>query len=238
MVTMFPIYAAEESELLSKLAAIDISVPLQEEGGNKVHREQYMFARMLSTLAKEGQLAFPLEVRHREKPDFSLQLPQGTVGIECVEAVPNDWAHINAIRERESPEALIRVPILKPGQSLSSAEKTSIAKGEGAGSVWVGRMAERQWADAHTQVIAEKTAKLRKGNYAEFEKNWLLVQDNWPVPLYHLESRQSAAELCIGSIQPLLESPAFSRILVGNANWLTQLSPGSPTTFSINDLWG
>lgn len=197
-----------------------------------------MVARLLATLAETNQLSFPLQIEHREKPDFALHLPDGSIGIECVEAVSEEWAQIRAIRERDFPDAMIFLPMLSPGQKkFSIKERVAIARGEMAGPPWVGNMAERQWAEAHVHFIAEKTAKLRRGNYSDFKRNWLLIQDEWAVPVYRLEERQEAAKLCAANIEHLLEPPSFSHIFVGNSSWLIRLAPGPVEVFAVRKLW-
>jgi hypothetical protein len=109
--------ASDSDDLRSKLASIDITVPLQGEGRTTQHREQYIAARLMAALSDTDTLSFPLKLQHREQPDFSLVLPDRTVGIECVEAIHQEWAHILAKRERDYPDALISMPHFYPGQS-------------------------------------------------------------------------------------------------------------------------
>ena len=197
-----------------------------------------MAARLLATIADSSAIAFPLRLEHRERPDFALHLPTGSVGIECVEAVSEEWAQIDAIRERDFPEALIMLPMLKAGQKrFALEERIAIAKGEMAGTPWVGNMAERQWAQALAYFIEQKTMKLRAGNYADFSDNWLLIQDEWRVPVYEHEERLEAAELCLSQISHLLQTPAFSFIFVGNSKWLLRLAPEPVQIYPVRDLW-
>ena len=197
-----------------------------------------MAARLLATLAETDQLSFPLQIEHREKPDFALHLPQGTVGVECVEAVSEEWAQILAIRERDFPDAMIFLPMLKPGEKkFSLEERVAIAKGETAGPPWVGKMAERQWAEAHAHFIAQKTKKLRNGNYSDFEQNWLLIQDDWAVPSLREAARQEAGELCAAAIRPFLTPPSFARIFVTSSSWLVRLAPGPVEVRAVTELW-
>jgi hypothetical protein len=224
--------------LLLQLASIDISVPDQTDGRTTSHREQYMVARLLATLAETDQLSFPLQIDHREKPDFALHLPHGTVGIECVEAVSEEWAQIRAIRERDFPDAMIFLPMLKAGEKkFSLQERIAIARGDKAGPPWVGGMAERQWAEAHAYFIADKTEKLRRGNYSDFTRHWLLIQDEWTVPMHRVHERHEAAELCATGIQPLLEPPSFSHIFISNSSWLIRLAPAPVHVYGVRDLW-
>jgi len=224
-------------DLLRQLGSIDISVPLQDEGRTSVHRERYMAARLLSTMAETDLLSYPLRIQHREKPDFGLFWSGTAVGIECVEAIHEEWAQIQAIRERDFPEALIFLPMLRPGQTkFTIEERLEVARGERAGPPWAGNMAERQWAEAMTHFIGRKTEKLRKGGYADFASNWLLIQDEWPVPLHYEEERMEAASLCTELARPCLEGHCFAHVFVGNSRSLIHLAPGAPKLYEMRDL--
>lgn len=230
--------AQTPNDLLRQLSAIDISVPLQDEGRTSAHRERYMAARLLSTAAESDLLSYPLRIQHREKPDFGLFSSETAVGIECVEAIHQEWAQIQAIRERDFPDAMISVPMLRAGQTkFTIEERLEVARGERAGPPWVGNMAERQWAEAMSHFIGRKTEKLRRGYYADFDSNWLLIQDEWPVPLHSEEERMEAASLCIELARSYLEGNCFAHVFVGNSRSLIHLCPGAPKLYEMRDLW-
>lgn len=232
--------ASSRVELQSKLSSTDITVPFRTEGRTSQHCERYMAARLLSTLADTDELTFPLEIAHTDRPDFTLTMAGTKVGLECTEAVSEEWAQIDAFRERDFPEAMVMLPMLRPGKaSFSLEERLAIAKGEKAGSPWVGKMAERQWAQAQAHFIEAKTKKLRAGNYSAFgsENVWLLIQDEWRVPVYGREQVLDAARRCMELIQPLLAPPAFGRIYIGNSKWLVRLVPGPLEIRAMRNLW-
>lgn len=230
--------ANSPSSLLETLAGVDITVPHLTEGRTTQHCKQHLMARVLATLAESPELQYPLNLRHREKPDFGLRLGERSLGVECVEAVPEEWNKIAAIRDKDFPDALVFLPMLKPGRRVFSIEeRVAIARGEKAGPPWAGDMAERQWAEAIAFFISEKTRKLRAGNYGEFESHWLLLQDEWRVPVYREEEKQEAAQLCIPKIESLLSVPCFERIYVSSGQYLIRLAPGPVRLQPIRDLW-
>jgi hypothetical protein len=234
------ISADSAQEFLERLAAVDITVPLvTEESRTKAHREQYMVARLIATLARDAELAYPLQLLHREKPDFLLEQQKKRVGIECVEAVSSEWAHINHIRETEFPDALIMLPMLKPGAtSFTREERIEIAKGGRSGPPWVGKMAERQWAEAIVHFIEGKVKKLRAGNYVEYPQNWLLIHDEWRVPMYSPTHKREAAKLCLDQIQSIAQDGQFfERIYVSSGEWLIKMWPAPLIMAPINNLW-
>lgn len=230
--------AQTTADLVRQLAAIDIAVPFYDEVRLAAHRERYMTARLLATLAQTDMLAYPLRLEHREKPDFGLFFSDSAIGIECVEAIHPEWAQIQAIRERDFPDALVFLPMLSPGEtSFSIDQRVQIACGERAGPPWVGNMAKRQWAKAMAHFIQLKTEKLRKGNYSDFTENWLLIQDEWPVPLYREEERIEAATLCLDLIRPFFRQPCFSNFFIGSSSWLLHIDERGVKMHRVHDLW-
>lgn len=230
--------ATSPAELNELLSAIDITVPLQTEGRKNEHREQYMMARLLSTLSSSSVLKFPLKLDHQDRPDFALQIADQKIGVECVEAVPEEWAQIQAIREQDFPDYWISPPKLRPGEkTLTLEKKIEHAKGERTGPPWVGKMAQKQWIAAMEFFVSQKTRKLRSGNYSEFNENWLLIQDEWPVPLYGQQERAEAASIFSHKLADLLMPPAFANIFIGNSKWLIHIAQGQVEMMSMRDLW-
>ena len=224
--------------LLAALRKIDITVPHITEGRRSQHRERYLMARFLATAAESQRVRYPMEVEHRDKPDFVLHLDTDRVGVECVEAVPEEWYEIEAIRERSYPDALNWGQSFKPGEKVFTAEqKVEVASGVRAGPPWVGSMAEAQWAEAMEHFIRIKTEKLRTGNYAEFPHMWLLVQDEWRVPMYSREQVEEAAALCLPRIADLQVEPCFTSIFVCSRGWLLSFEVGHFTMEPIRELW-
>lgn len=230
--------AIDAADLIETLSRIDIRVPPQNSGRTAAHRERYMAARLLATLASTGALSFPLRLVHREKPDFALHGLTGALGIECVEAIHEEWAQIQAIRERDFPEKPIFLPRLKPGrESLSITERVEFASGERMGCGWGGNSPEIEWAEAIAHVVNEKTKKLRNGNYSEFNRCWLLIQDEWPVPVHSYEDYVEASNRC-GELMSKFELGSdFERVYAANSRWLVQLVPAPIRVQPVRDLW-
>ncbi|KIL05685.1 hypothetical protein QX25_06690 [Stutzerimonas stutzeri] len=87
------------AELRTKLAELDIDVPARSEGRRNHHAERYCIAHLLATLPAE-RLSFPLTLVHSDKPDFVLTMSGTEVGIEHTEAVPENVARANFLREK------------------------------------------------------------------------------------------------------------------------------------------
>lgn len=232
------VQAANAGELCSKLSHMDITVPFVTEGRLAEHRERYTGARFLATFANADLLTYPIDVQHADRPDLTISTNGKRIGIECVEAVPEDWYEIEALRERHFPEALNFGQIYYPAQNrFTKEERWAIAKGEQMGGPWVGTMAECSWAAAMEHFIRQKLAKLRSGNYSGFDELWLLVQDEWRAPMYYESQLAGAMELITGKIPELFESPCFARVFICRNQSIIQLQSQGWSSTQVNNLW-
>lgn len=231
--------ATSVADLHAQLSAIEITVPLVSEGRTKEHRERYSMARFLATKASLGQLRFPIDVVHGEKPDFKIKLAGEEIGAECVEAVPNEHYHIEDIRERHYPEAMNFQQKFSPGeQTFTFDEKHDIASGSYAGPPWMSDEMKRNWIGAMEFFVADKTLKLRNGNYCESGLIWLLVQDEWPNPLhfYPQKIREAAGDLLL-RLAPYFAPPAFAAVFIASGNQLLSFQGGQLVVGQICNLW-
>ena len=103
-IEMQSLTAASVDQLLASLEQIDISVPLRTEGRTTGHCEASSICRFLSTYSDTELLTYPLELTHRDRPDFLIKHSAGEVGIEVTEVVPENRAAVDAYRERKGIE--------------------------------------------------------------------------------------------------------------------------------------
>ncbi len=228
------------TDLLSQLRNINIAVPSITKGRPNRARERYMMARFLATIAESELVCYPLTIEHRDKPDFALRHQNGEVGVECVEAVPDEWYRIQEIRDRDFPDALNFGQHFRPGKRVrvfTDEERIEVANGSRASYPWVGNMAAKQWTEAMEYFIRSKTDKLRSGNYSEFQNMWLLIQDEWRVPMHSEEDVRESAEMCLTRISEFLVPPCFSTIYICCRGWLLSFENGRFTMDPIRDLW-
>ena len=236
---LFALSAASKTDLFAQLRRVDITVPLITEGRTKEHRERYLMARILATLASADLLAFPIKVFHSEKPDFLLSFDGSEIGAECVEVVPQELYEIEVLREKLYPHEMNFGQIFKPGQQkFTLEEKHGIARGEVLGPPWMPDMAKRNWIAAIMHFIAGKTKKLRNGNYSSTATNWLLLQDEWPTSLrFYPEQVREAAVECSKQVDSMLEPPSFQAIYVASGEQLLMFKRGSVRVEPIFNLW-
>ena len=195
---MQPIVASSKAELLSQLRRIDISVPPRGDGRTTEHSERWSICRLLSTLAEAQVLRYPIELEHRDRPDFVLTQGGELIGIEFTEAIPANWAWANAKREENAYDNFIPLQKFVPGEPLRTADEVdAIARGTNWGDGWVGDAPERQWSDAMLHFAIGKAKKLAHPGFTPYAHNWLLIYDNWPLPALEEEvaARHFASKL-------------------------------------------
>ncbi|NYE22089.1 hypothetical protein [Pigmentiphaga litoralis] len=171
------------AQLKARLAELDIDVPLRSEGRRNHHAERYCIAHLLATLPVE-QLSFPLNLTHSDKPDFLLAMPDTDVGIEHTEAVPENIARADFLREKEGlgPDVYF-TPHVLPGEHRKTADELRREiEADEAGSGWCGDSPEREWAAAMADHVKEKMPKATADGFVRYPSNWLIVYDNRPLP--------------------------------------------------------
>jgi hypothetical protein len=183
--------ASNIEELKAELALLDIVVPERSDGRRNHHAERYCVAHLLATLPTT-RLSFPLTLTHGDKPDFVLAMPGGHIRIEHTEAVPENVAHAQFLREKGAgPEAYF-TPHATPGEPRkTAAELRREIEADEPGDGWVGDSAEHEWAAAILHYVKEKLPKAIAAGFARHQANWLIVYDNWPLPNVNWEKATS-----------------------------------------------
>ena len=158
-------------------------VPARGKGRTADHTELYSLALLLGNPVIESELSFPVEVIHRDRPDFLVRMPNREIGIEHVEAVSQNEAMIASLREEGyGPEChFIRRSV--PGEPVLTREQAiQEIEADKPGPAWCGDSPEREWAEAMAYFVKQKLERMRKPGFKTFDENWLLVYDNWRVP--------------------------------------------------------
>ena len=230
MKTLELISADTESALRSALSQLDIEVPFRAQGRRTHHTERYCIAHFLATLPT-SRLLFPLRLIHRDKPDFVVEFLDSSIGIEHTEAVPENEAHAQFLREKEGlgPEVFF-TPRAMPGEPRKSAvQLRQEIEDDAWGDGWCGDSAEREWAIAMAYFVELKLPKTLAPEFQRHALNWLMVYDNWPVPV--VDYRKSAPHL-----QPLLEAmdafATFDSIFVLDDTQMCELR-STPIIYSL-----
>lgn len=227
--------ANNESELLNALRKIDVQVPLRSEGRTTENVERYAIVHLLSTLAKESAITYPVTLVHRDKPDFLFSMSQKRIGIEHTEAVPQNEAQKAFLREKGHGPDVHFVSRHKPGESEKKAKQLiKEIDADEAGDGWVGDSVELEWADAINHFVLEKKIKIAKDGFDRYDENWLLVYDNWPLPAVN---REKAARILLPVLLDGGGFEEFNLIFAMSDKHLVEFSSAGVVLHEVNDLW-
>ncbi|MEQ1837094.1 MAG: hypothetical protein ABL858_01945 [Candidatus Nitrotoga sp.] len=226
-----------KNELISVLRNFDITVPLRTEGRMTHHAERWTICRLLSTLAENECLSYPVSLTHRDRPDFLLQYHGMKVGIEATEAISEQYACYQALAEREFPDSFLEPGHFRWGSPKRTTEEMRklLRQEQLSSPPWAGDHAEREWALYFQSVIEAKLLKLAKPGFEKFHENWLAIYDNLEPPQIHLER-------AIGFLLPELERmwtsiPSFHAIYIEHKPVVVKITPNETTYLVLCDLW-
>ena len=203
--------AASAEEFKAALAAIDIHVPPRIKGRKKDQAERYSIAHLLASLPSD-YIFYPVNLTHQERPDFFLQMANLDVGIEHVEAVPENHVRASIFRQKgDGPQVHLLEKHL-PGELRRS--KNAILNDiirDKASPPWVGNEVEVEWARVMLHFIDSKVQIINKSGFTKFEENWLLIYNNWPLPRVHHEE---ACLLLTDSFPNKVLPSEFNRVFI------------------------
>ncbi|HHX6291119.1 TPA: hypothetical protein ACVGJS_004725 [Pseudomonas aeruginosa] len=182
---------SELADRVLALNSIDTTVPLRHEQRNHDHTEIHCILGALKC-GRDLPLAFPAEIIHSDRPDIVIKTPLETIGVEIVEAASPTAASLEVLRAR-TPEApsiawarkeIPGSPQL-PARQLKQvlAEEVRLEQDEslhhlrgGDGFAGDGAVA---WAKAMAHFVGQKMEGILKAGFSTYDRNWLLVYDNW-----------------------------------------------------------
>ena len=227
--------AVNESELEGALRGIDISVPRRSEGRTKEHTERYAISHMLSALLGKGQLSYPIELIQRERPDFLLKANGVEIGIEHTEAVPQNEAHKTVLRDKVDGLEVHFISHHQPGEPKKPAKKLiEEIQANHSGPSWVGDSVEREWSEVMLYFVKGKIGALAKEGFEKFEQNWLLIYDNWSLPVL---DREKSTQFLLPKIIASNCFANFDSVYIITGNFVCEFSNTGIVQHKINDLW-
>jgi hypothetical protein len=216
-------------ELKTRLAELDIKVPARSNDRTTKQVERYCIAHLLATLPVE-RLSFPLTVSNPDKPDFVLHMPTGDIGIEHIEAVPENVAHAQFLREKECLGSEVYfTPHAIPGEPRKIADELRREiENDDPGDGWAGDAPEHKWANAMAYSVEKK---LHKANaYTRYPTNWLMIYDNWPLP--HIDSSK-AIQLLYPLLMNLNAFSVFDTIFILDDSQMYELQNNQPIVYKL-----
>ena len=228
------IEANSEYELNDILCSIDISVPRRNERRTKDHTEKYAICYLLSTLLNQGKLSFPLSLCKSERPDFFLKFGNREIGIEHTEAVAQNVAQSDALREQGHGQDVLYMRRSFPDEKkLKSRDLIKEMEENETSGGWIGNSVERDWTAAMSHFASKKRRLAKKEGFKIYKENWLLIYDNWRLPNVILEEAMPMfLEKCISEKY----FDTFSCIYVILSDKLCLFSSSQTEAYKLNQL--
>lgn len=157
------------------------------------------------------------------------------VGIEHTEAVPQNEAHKDALRERGNGPDKHFIELHDYDEPKKSQKELIMEiEADALGDGWPGDLAERKLADAIIHFIDKKVEVMQNEEFEKFEQNWLLIYDNW---LPATVDRHKAVHLVQERIIEQKTRQEFERIYVITDQFLCEFDHARIRMFDTNDLW-
>jgi hypothetical protein len=223
--------------LLSELRSIDPGVARRTKGRTKQQTETRIICRLLSTLARNNSLEFPISAFHRDRPDVCVQVGSTSIGVEVTEAIPQQFAAFAALAETRYPNSLLDFGLFRwDSPKLTRRDMHDLLpQGQITSDGWEGDQPERDWALFIHRVVITKLQKLAAQDFEKSDRNWLSIYDNLPLPDIDLSD-------ATGYLRPLLESnwsrqPTFDAIFVEHGICIVKVTELDTTCLALNDIW-
>ncbi|MBN1905225.1 MAG: hypothetical protein JW927_09030 [Deltaproteobacteria bacterium] len=161
----------------------DFRVPERSDGRTKDDVEKYDLSHLLLCLMQCDLLTFPLELIHRNRPDFLLVMGNKSIGIEHTEAIHQNIAHKEFLMDQNNgPSTWFISPISPNDLSKSKKELMKEIQENAHGDGWWGDSPEISWKEVMLHFIQKKLSIAQKVGYEKFDENWLLIYNNWSLP--------------------------------------------------------
>ena len=227
--------ANNKSDLITQLAAADISVPLRSEKRTKKHTEKFCLCRLLSALSNHNKIHYPIRVNKSERPDFILELPGVTIGVEHTEAVPQNEAHSEFLRQKVDNDEMHFIWRHEPEEPVKKAKVLLKEIDENLyGPPWEGDSVEQNWSNAMLFFIRKKVVSMKKPGYKTCDKNWLLIYDNWPSPALNLEK---GIEYLLDKLHQSSLEMHFNKVYIVEMHNIIEVLNNSHNKLSMLNLW-
>lgn len=176
---MLKISAKHSQDLIVQLSNINATVPERTKGRKTEHVELWTAIRFLATYANSNFLSYPIEIVHRDKPDFLIKKPNDNIGVEITESIPEQYAYIFALSEKHFPKANIEPSMFtRDIRQRSKKELLKILEKSQKKLIGLpigGDKIERDWAEWINETVISKTEKLNSRDFERFVSNYLLI---------------------------------------------------------------
>ena len=153
----------DRADFEAKIRDVDHEVPGRTQGRTSVHRERYCILIWLRTIVRCSKIQFPFAISKCESPDFIIEHPAGSMGLEHTDAGSQEYQRW--LTEIEKPP----VPQLLPNED-GYVELLPNEDG------YVGDQ-ERAWADDIKKAILNKQDKLKSEHFQKVNFYELMIYE-------------------------------------------------------------
>jgi hypothetical protein len=159
------------------------------------------------------------------------------IGVEVTEAVSKQFARYCALAEREFPDKVLELALFRWGSPTRTVEEMRelLRADQLTSPPWTGDSAEQEWALFIKSAVDHKLAKLGQTGFGKFDKNWLAIYDNLPLPNVHLAR---AVSLLGSSLQTTWSlAPTFDTIFLERGPVIVRITAQGSEHLMLHDLW-
>lgn len=165
------------------------------------------------------ELSYLVQVVHQDRPDFLLRTATHQFGVEVTEAVSENTASMDKLRESEpdltgskddDPHYYFPRKAVLDEKRIYAAVLRDMIRANNPCTGWVGDGA-KEWAEAMAHVVTSKVETANKPGFKSFTQNWLLIYDNWDEPA---RRRDLADESFLHMLRGMSIFQTFDRVLV------------------------
>ena len=230
-------------DLLKQLRKVDISVPPISKGRTKLHTERWTMFRFLSTFGESKGFEYPLIVKHRDKPDYTIEMPKYLVGAEITSAMPEDYARALVLQEKYFPNSSLDLSEFRWGMPKKSSKEIKECLKQWqtklTGMGWVADEVESDWANTIADAVFNKTEKLNTKGFKKCDYNWLLIYDNVPQAALDIDTGvkllfQYLKKRFNGSS---IASQYFSTLFIETNSKFIAVENEKSSVYKIRNLW-
>ncbi|WP_274878890.1 hypothetical protein [Vibrio harveyi] len=180
--------ADNSNSLLNQLKNMSLAVPLRSEGRKTEHVEKYAISHLLAAISESDLLKYPIQVEHSDRPDFVILTSDISIGVEVTEAVSQNSAHANFLREKGCGPDVYFPLLTEIGERRKKSKhlKKEIEENR-PGLPMMGDKPERVWSQAMSYFTECKVKLWSNDGFKHHDRNWLLIDDNWGVPQLNIQ---------------------------------------------------
>jgi hypothetical protein len=174
---------------------------------------------LLSCLARLDKFQ-PSSIDHKDKPDFIISNAGKNIGVETTRAVSQEMVRARKLHFSECPNLWIDVTHLKD-RELRRSNKELLASMTNPLPQWKkSKESALEWKNKIAKVLRSKRKKYNRIDFQKFDKNWLLITDDPPLPASDLWKARAERHLNALFREPIGVAYDFDTVFVCSGQFL------------------